>query len=232
MNREHKVIITGTGRAGTTFLVRLLTELGLDTGYTPAGARALVNAHSQAGLELDLGGGIRPPTARDWLCRPRHAFRSRWGGPPRTPYVVKNPSLCDNLDEILAGGRVVIDHVYVPLRNLDEAALSRIRVGGANGSRPGGLWKTGDPSRQKVVLAEMFFQLMHTLARHDIPHTFLLFPRLVDDWTYTHHKLWHLVRDIEGETFRAAFARVADRRLVHRFAAAADWSAGPAPAGS
>ena len=32
MNCEHKVIITGTGRVGTTFLVHLLTELGLDTG--------------------------------------------------------------------------------------------------------------------------------------------------------------------------------------------------------
>src|SRR5689334_21709608 len=30
---EHKVIITGTGRAGTTFLVALLTELGVKTCY-------------------------------------------------------------------------------------------------------------------------------------------------------------------------------------------------------
>ena len=31
---EPKVIITGTGRAGTTLLVQVLTDLGLDTGYT------------------------------------------------------------------------------------------------------------------------------------------------------------------------------------------------------
>ena len=29
----HKVIITGTGRAGTTFLMQLLTAIGLDTGF-------------------------------------------------------------------------------------------------------------------------------------------------------------------------------------------------------
>ncbi|MGO8710482.1 MAG: hypothetical protein ACLQUZ_00180 [Rhizomicrobium sp.] len=32
MSRHH-VIISGTGRAGTTFLVQLLTALKLDTGY-------------------------------------------------------------------------------------------------------------------------------------------------------------------------------------------------------
>jgi len=31
---RHHIIISGTGRAGTTFLVQLLTALGLDTGFT------------------------------------------------------------------------------------------------------------------------------------------------------------------------------------------------------
>ena len=30
--RKH-VVITGTGRAGTTFLIEVLTILGLDTGF-------------------------------------------------------------------------------------------------------------------------------------------------------------------------------------------------------
>jgi len=217
MNRVHKVIITGTGRSGTTFLVRLLTELGFDTGYTPAEARNRVDARSHAGLEHELYGKAPVPRVRDWLRQPKHSLRALWGGMPRTPYVVKNPALCDQLDEIIAGGRVVIDHVYIPLRDLDEAALSRARVGGADGSQPGGLWKTDDPGRQKAVLAEMFFRLVHTLARHDVPHTFLLFPRLVEDWAYTHHKLWFLVKDIDAEKFRTTFTRVADRRLVHEF---------------
>ena len=219
MNREHKVIITGTGRAGTTFLVRLLTELGLDTGFTPAEARAGVDARSHAGLEHQLAQEPSVPRVRDWLCRPKRAMRTFWRSAERTPYIIKNPALCDHLAEVIASGRVVIDHVYIPLRDLDEAALSRVRVGGADGSQPGGLWKTDDADRQKAVLAEMFFRLIHTLARHDIPHTFLLFPRLVDDWAYTHHKLWFLVKDLDAEKFRTTFAYVADRRLIHEFAA-------------
>ena len=32
--KRHHVIISGTGRTGTTLMVQLLTNLGLDTGFT------------------------------------------------------------------------------------------------------------------------------------------------------------------------------------------------------
>ncbi len=35
MTNEGRVIITGTGIAATTFLMQVLTEMGLPTGYTP-----------------------------------------------------------------------------------------------------------------------------------------------------------------------------------------------------
>ena len=70
---SHKVIITGTGRAGTTFLVRLLTELGLDTGYTRDNWQKDYFAHCNAGLEHELND-------------------------PKAPYIVKNPGLCETLE--------------------------------------------------------------------------------------------------------------------------------------
>lgn len=188
----HKVIITGTGRAGTTFLVRLLTELGLDTGYTRENWARHYFRHCEAGLEHDLA-------------------------EPDTPYIVKNPALCETLESILADGRVVIDHAFIPLRELEAAALSRIRIGGADQSVPGGLLKTSNPGQQKAVLAEMFHQLVHTLVAHDIPHTFLLFPRFVRDADYAYARLRWLLGDIPLETFRAAFTRVADPALIHDF---------------
>ena len=33
MTPRRHVVITGTGRAGTSFLVELLTHLGLETGF-------------------------------------------------------------------------------------------------------------------------------------------------------------------------------------------------------
>jgi hypothetical protein len=69
MAKRH-VIISGTGRAGTTFLVQLLTELGLDTGLTDSHTDIFENCN--AGMEKDL----REPDA---------------------PYIVKSPFLCDYL---------------------------------------------------------------------------------------------------------------------------------------
>jgi hypothetical protein len=188
----HKVIITGTGRAGTTFLVRLLTELGLDTGYTRQDWPRDYFAHCDAGLEHDLA-------------------------EPAAPYIVKNPALCEKLDSILADGCIVIDRAFIPIRELEAVASSRIRVGGANESVPGGLLKNSDPALQKGVLAEMFHQLVHTLVARDIPHTFLLFPRFACDADYAYMRLHSILGSMPLETFRKAFARVSNPALIHDF---------------
>jgi hypothetical protein len=188
----HKIIITGTGRAGTTFLVRLLTELGLDTGYTRRNWSRDYLSHCDAGLEHDLTD-------------------------PEAPYIVKNPALCETLGSILADGRIVIDHAFIPIRELEAVASSRIRIGGANESVPGGLLKSSDPALQKAVLAEMFHQLMHTLVARDIPHTFLLFPRLACDADYAYIRLRSILGSMPLETFRKAFARVSNPALIHDF---------------
>lgn len=188
----HKVIITGTGRTGTTFLVQLLTELGLDTGITERNRDRKYYRNCNAGLEHDLLD-------------------------PKAPYIVKNPALCTTLPAILATGRYVIDHAYIPVRGLSEAAASRVDVGGADGSVPGGLWGTSDPAAQKAVLAEMFHELVHTLVAHDIPFTFIGFPRMVKDPDYLRVKLRFLVDGMDPAAFRAAFERVADPSLVHAF---------------
>ncbi|MEJ1973319.1 MAG: hypothetical protein WDM96_12910 [Lacunisphaera sp.] len=60
------------------------------------------------------------------------------------PYIVKNPALCQTLPTVLAREHLVIDYALIPIRRLDDAALSRIRVGGS-GRTPGGLAGTADP---------------------------------------------------------------------------------------
>jgi hypothetical protein len=192
----HKIIITGTGRTGTTFLVQLLTELGLDTGYTRQSWPRDYFAHCEAGLERDiLAAG--------------------------SPYIVKNPEFCATLPALLATGHFAIDHVLVPIRELSEAAQSRIRIGGADGDVPGGLMGTADPAAQKGVLAENFHGLMHTLADHDIPYTLLHFPRFARDGDYAFAKLHFLVPRVGRDAFDAAFRRVSRPELIHDFSALA-----------
>ena len=81
MDSSRKVIISGTGRAGTTFLVQLLTELGLETGYTPGDEHRHIDEHSQGGLEHNLPGRRAPTTLRSFWRQPKHTLRDLFMAP-------------------------------------------------------------------------------------------------------------------------------------------------------
>jgi hypothetical protein len=193
--RRH-LIISGTGRAGTTFLVQLMTELGMNTGF--ANASSDIHEDCRAGMEWDL---------QDSSC----------------PYVVKNPQLCHHLDAVLRDGLTTIDRAIVPIRDLYSAAESRRAVASAAGSTvgvPGGLWLTDKPEQQESVLTEQLYELFYTLARHDIPVTILYFPRLATDPSYLFKKLSPVLPGIGAERFFRAFHEVARPGLIHDFASA------------
>jgi len=186
---KPKIIITGTGRAGTTFLVRLLTELGFDTGFTRENWQRHVHTHCSAGMEWDLAD-------------------------PEAPRVVKNPDLCERLGPLLATGRVRIERALVPVRDLDSAAASRVRIGVGV---PGGLVGTEAPDRQRAVLADRFHQLIEALAAHSVPVTFLHFPRFATDAEYCYAQLAGALGGIDWLEFEAAHARLSDPALIHDF---------------
>ena len=189
MSPPPKIVITGTGRAGTTLLVQVLTDLGLDTGFAPD---APVDAGVNAGLET----GIEAPDA---------------------PRVVKNPNLSRRLGELLDAGKVAIEHVIIPIRDLDVAAASRVRntAYGADLHTFGGLFGTARATHQREALALVFYELMFTIARYDLPHTLLLFPRFAQDWRYTYEKLGFLTPDLPAARWEEALARRASPELIH-----------------
>lgn len=195
MPRRH-LIISGTGRAGTTFLMQLFTELGLDTGYADSGSDIAPNCN--AGMERDL---------RD----------------PRAPYIVKSPWLCDFLDDVLKEGNVVIDHAIIPMRDLYAAAESRRRVTESSDARqfdgivPGGIWHTDDPDAQEDVLAHEFYKLLFALAKHDVPTTMLYFPRFIHEPEYLFRKIGFALGRTRYGSFLKAFRKVCRPELVHEF---------------
>ena len=95
---KHHILITGTGRTGTTFLVKLLTLLDIDTGFTKE--YLPIHKDARAGLEYHgLGGNF--------------------------PYIIKNPNLMWKLPELVKNNPVVIDHILLPVREIHAAAESR-----------------------------------------------------------------------------------------------------------
>jgi hypothetical protein len=195
---RHHVIISGTGRAGTTFLVQLLSRLGLETGVGSAAVTGM-DGTAHAGLECDIRRGD-------------------------APYVVKAPHLCESLDQVLTSGDVVVDHALVPVRDLYGAAESRRDVVRRSSSRlhpqlmAGGLFGTDDPAAQEAALTTRLYQLIQALAKHDVPTTLLYFPRLVEDAEYLFTKLRPVLpTDIEYAAFLQAFGEVSKPELVHKF---------------
>jgi hypothetical protein len=188
---EPKIVITGTGRAGTTLLVSVLTRLGLDTGEGSDKVSG-VDARTRGGLESRLDA-------------------------PDAPYVVKDTTLPFRLGMLLEAGTVSVSHVIIPIRNLDLAAASRVRGSnyGRNIFARGGLWGTVDPVKQRDALASMLYELMYTVARFELPHTLLEFPRFATDWQYTYRALSFLVPDQPPEAFRDALAAVVQTDLIH-----------------
>ncbi|WP_374659316.1 hypothetical protein [Inhella sp.] len=207
---RHHLVIAGTGRAGTTFLVELLTDLGLDTGYAPDEVAWHKNALAHAGLEHD----IRKPGC---------------------PYVVKNPAFADYAPEVFARSDLRVDRLIVPVRQLVDAAQSRRRMQAINQARmsrwrrlkhwlrprliAGGLvyTRSSEPGAQEAMLAQKFFDLVLAATVAEVPITFLHFPRLVQDAHYLYGALRPVLRGIDYAAFVPVYERVANPRLVHAF---------------
>jgi hypothetical protein len=195
VEKRHHTIISGTGRSGTTFLVKLLTNLGLDTGYHPDSVPEFANCN--AGLEKDL---------RD----------------ENAPYIVKNPWICDYIEEIVANPAIAIDYAIIPMRTLEAAAESRRHVDRTSDrgqfaefeNVPGGLWHTDDPSQQEAALARQLHKLLVGLAKSDSHVILLHYPRLTQDPDYLFDKLRPLVGD---RPFLDVFRKTVDRSLVHQY---------------
>lgn len=208
MARNH-VVITGTGRTGTTFLVELLTHLGLETGFNPHDIESRKYKVARAGLEYDITQGS-------------------------SPYIVKSPWFCDHAKEVISQDDIVIEHVFIPMRDLHAAAESRRHVVRSSISKmpffkrlkhsikpriAGGLWHTNSskPGRQEEVLLRQIYKLVLALSDTKIPVTFMHYPRIVKDCLYLFEKLKPILGEITYEAFHAVFNKTVRPDLVHSF---------------
>jgi hypothetical protein len=198
---QGRIIIAGTGRTGTTFLVQLFTALGFGTGFSLEESLSGVDKISHAGLEralVDEG----------------------------NPYVIKSPWFADHLAEALQDKRINIYAALLPIRDLFSAAESRRRVHREAGSRgldpvaqPGSLWHTDKPQNQEEVLARQFYKTIFPLVQFEVPIYFLEFPRLIRDPDYLFRTLQPLMNDhgVGRSEFLQALDSTARPELIHDF---------------
>jgi hypothetical protein len=205
--RGH-VVITGTGRAGTTFLVQLLTNLNLNTGYKPEMVHKGIHEVARAGLEND----VRKDSA---------------------PYIVKSTYFCDYAAEVVKREDIRLEHVFVPVRDLFAAAESRRFVTRKavskmpfwsrlkNRIKPpkvaGGLMHSRAKRKQEKILMGQLYNLILALSEAHIPITLLQFPKLVKDSAYLYEKLKPILGTISYSEFTSIFNQTVRPELVHDF---------------
>jgi hypothetical protein len=200
------MLIAGTGRAGTSFLVRYLCELGLDTEIARSG---LAQWHEQANAGYETNPITTPAD--------------------ELPYVIKSPWTHEFIEQLLARANLTLDVVIIPVRDLVEAAASRVilqmramydgppqmgnfeRMWESWGTTPGGVVFSLNPLDQARILAVGFHRLVQRLIEADVPIVFLAFPKLLTDCGYLFAKLRpFLPRSITFELARAAHQALAE----------------------
>ncbi len=192
MPSTRHLVIAGTGRAGTTFLVEYLRACGLDTGPSDMA----YHDRPRAGLERSLLDD-------------------------RSAYVVKDPWFYE-IAPLLDLDDVTIDAVIVPVRDLRAVAASRLRNELADlaeqglppgryamGRVPGGALYPLDIESQMRTVAVGQALLLQWCVEHSIDVCLLAYPRLATDSEYLYEQLRpHLPASLTRERAAAAFEQV------------------------
>ena len=185
-----------------------MTHLGLNTGFRVEELDTRKHKLSRAGLEFDIES-------------------------ENCPFIFKSPRFCDYAEEVISRNDIIIEHVIVPMRDLNAAAESRrhvVRTGVSELSffnqlkhlvRPrifrGGLWHTSKPKDQEDVLSIQIYKLILALSNTSIPITFMRYPRIVKDRMYLYEKLKPAIGNMDYDLFCEAFDKSARPALVHSF---------------
>tara|TARA_Y100001938_G_scaffold139309_1_gene206001 strand:- start:2484 stop:3044 length:561 start_codon:yes stop_codon:yes gene_type:complete len=183
---KNKILITGTGRSGTSFLMRLFTHLGMDTGFTKKQSDMFVDNKQNAGLEnLNLHTDNR---------------------------IHKAPHFAEMIDDI--NEKFKIDHVIVPMRDLYKSAKSRESVGGLNSA--GGLWKANNLEEQIIHNSKLFYNLIYDLTKNNIKYSILHFPNIVYDYNEIYKPLSWLFDEygITEEVFKVKHDKIKDLKKI------------------
>lgn len=157
-----KILITGVGRSGTSFLVQLLTELGFDTGFKDAEDRWF--SVNRAGMELDLG------SFADGKGKPKEIAK-RVG---EAPEIIKAPFLSWFFPHMFEYG-LEVELVIIPMRRYEDIKKSAR--------------KTQSFNLTAGKQGKLLHRTIWACVAYDIPILFLHFERMIDAPGYLYAKL-------------------------------------------
>ena len=188
-----KVIVTGPGRSGTTFVIRLFAHLGFDCGFEPG----------QAPYKEELRAGCEWQSGIDYEQSDPDVLRESIEAGPR---FLKSPDWSVWLKELIRRDVLEVDHLVVPFRDLGVAARSRLDVGLG--------WLLPDDvdghalEVQENIHAMALGRVVEAALLWSIPRTLMHLPLFVEDSNYCYERLSQVAK-MDRREFDRAFVELA-----------------------
>ena len=177
----EKVLISGTGRCGTTFIMKILTLLDYNTGFTKEKYLDNINETCNAGLEL-----------------PFHKKN-------KDVYIFKSPIFIQKIKSIIEYNKswMKIKLMIIPVRHYESSAESRVK----NGNGPGGLWEAKNKQEQISFYKKIMADYIYYMEKYGIKTIFLNFGKMIGNKNYLYHKLKPLMdeKNVSFEKFSLVF---------------------------
>ena len=182
-----KIVITGTGRCGTSFLMHLFTALGYKTGYDlDECEQYLKRSGCNGGIEHSIG------TER---------FEKS--------HIVKNPEWFYK-PELLDFD---IDYMIIPMRSISDVAKSRELVGS---DKYGGFWQGATNVNEQITIDhKASINFMSYIIQKRLTVIFLDFPKIIKDFNYLFDKLIFLHLLFGVDEFKRQWDQIAGIEKVH-----------------
>lgn len=190
--KTPRVIILGLGRAGTTFIMQILTRLGYDTGGEPYNEP--INPTGRAGFEIGI---INNGMVNKKILR-------------RCPEIIKNPYLTIHIDEILTNNYVPIRAIICPIREVMETIVSRERADLFFFTEHRNM-----PAEERVPnMFSLLGKVMESCTLFDVPFTTIAFPRLAKDKKYLYNKLKEVFADLDYKEFSKVYDKTVNFKNI------------------
>ena len=187
--------------------MKLLTNLGLDTGFTKEDYGFHIDNHSQGGLEAQLGSD-------------------------KEGMIMKSPAFMEDISQF---DEYDVKHIFFCIRDLMQVAKSRVYQEENNtrkiqGDIPGGLWNINYmelelPLEEKQALAIMdtISAFLVEVSMREIPITFINYPMMYEDSAYLYRKLSvafeeaFMHYDLDFYKFKEICKETIDLSLIHTY---------------
>ena len=156
----EKIFITGTGRCGTTFLIKLFSFLEFNTGYSRNNYKNSINSKCNSGMEKE--------------------YNEHY-------YIIKNPRIMEKIDNIINDNSIKIKTIIIPVRDFKQSSISREKNGDT--TQAGGLWNANDVNTQILFYNNIMSKYIVTMTQYEINTIFLDFNKMVNDKKYLFEKL-------------------------------------------